>query len=313
MHFGKTTCDLAMTLDTPTGAALSLYIWKADGRPRGVVHINHGLAEHAARYGPFASFLAKEGFHVYAHDHRGHGHTRAPATSLGSFGPEPACENVLADVLAVHEQIAQMHPALPVILFGHSLGAMIAFAFLARHPQHVRAAALWDMPLASRLEARAAKAVLAWERFRLGSDVPSRVLPRFTFQAWARANPDARTPFDWLTRDREQVENYIADPLCGWEPTVGLWRAVFDFNMMLLDSRAAKAIPRTMPIHLLGGGSDPVTGGGKTIERLESRLRQNGFLNLETRLYPENRHESLNELNRSLIMKEFARWAAQAL
>lgn len=303
----------ATTLATPTGATLRLCIEPAKGVAQGVVQINHGLAEHAGRYARFAAFLAARGFHAYAHDHRGHGHTTAPDAPLGSFGAEPAAEKVLADVLAVHQRIAADHPGLPVIVFGHSMGAMIALAFLTRHAELVRAAALWNAPLATRLEARAAGALLAWERFRLGSDVPSRLMPFLTFRAWAKAFPRARTPFDWLSRDAEAVDGYIADPLCGWDATVGMWRAIFDLNLIDTDRRSLASIPKPLPIQLVGGGADPATAGGIAVRRLERRLRRIGFSNLETRIYPETRHESLNELNRNLIAEDFAQWAADAL
>nr|WP_159589227.1 alpha/beta hydrolase [Chelativorans xinjiangense] len=305
--------DAATTLETPTGAALRLYVQRPEGEPRGIVQINHGLAEHAARYARFAAFLAGRGFAAYAHDHRGHGRTKAPGAPLGSFGPEPAADKVLADVLAVNERIAADYPGLPVILFGHSMGAMIALTFLMRHADRIAAAALWNMPLASRPEARAAKLLLAWERFRLGSDVPSRLMPRLTFRAWAKAFPDARTPFDWLSRDSGEVEKYIADPLCGWDATVGMWRGVFDFNLMAADDRALASIPKPLPIQLVGGAADPATAGGIALKRLERRLRRAGFSNLETSIYPETRHESLNELNREIIMEDFARWVGRAV
>jgi Lysophospholipase len=299
----------ATTLETSTGAALRLYVEPAAGRPRGVVQISHGLCEHAGRYSPFARFLAGRGFHVYAHDHRGHGATAAPATPRGSFGPRPAARNVLADVLDVHRHVSESHPDLPVFLFGQSMGAMVVLAILARRSLSVAGVAAYNMPFPSRFAARAAKAVLAWERFRLGSDVPSRLLPRFTFQAWADAVPDACTPFDWLSRDRESVGAFMADPSCGLAPAVGVWEAVFDFSLAIAAPGAFAALRKDLPIRLVGGGADPVTSYGRAVLRLESHLRRKGFLNLETSLYAENRHESLNELNRNLIMGEFATWA----
>lgn len=304
--------DAALTLDTPTGAALRLYIRRPEGPPRAVVQVNHGLAEHAGRYARFADFLAGRGFAVYAHDHRGHGHTRAPGASLGSFGPEPAADDVIADVLAVHGRISRDYPGLPVILFGHSLGATIALAFLGRYASRVDAAAVWNAPLAGKLQACAAKILLAWERFRLGSDVPSRFMPRLTFQAWAaRAETDSRTPFDWLSHDAEEVAKYIADPLCGWSPTVGMWRTVLDINQAAMA--ALPALPKDLPLQLVGGADDPSTLGGRTVHRLKKRLKQNGISNLETAIYPETRHESLKELKRHRIMEDFARWADSAL
>ncbi|WP_265518153.1 alpha/beta hydrolase [Nitratireductor luteus] len=297
------------TLPTPSGTQLTLYMQHAKRRPRAVVQVNHGLAEHAGRYARFADFLAGQGFHVYAHDHRGHGATRAPGAPKGSFGPGPSASIVVADVLAVHEAIAADHPGLPVILFGHSMGAQIALNFLSAHPKRCAGAAIWNAPLATALEARAGKLVLAWERFRLGSDVPSRIMPRLTFSAWTKAVPDAVTPFDWLSRDPKEVRKYIEDPDCGWLPTVDMWRDIFDFNLKIAAADAFAQVRRTMPVQLVGGGADPSTKGGTVMRRLERRLHREGFSNLETRIYEQARHETLNEVNREKAMADFAGWA----
>src|SRR6185312_4682298 len=184
--------DNRMTLASPTGALLNLYVKRAKDAGRAVVQINHGLAEHAARYARFADFLSGHGFHVYAHDHRGHGFTTAPDAPLGRFGGSQGGEKVITDVLAVHDLIGKEHPHLPVIAFGHSMGGLVALDFVLRHSERVRAAAIWNTNLSAGLAGRAALALLAWERFRLGSDVPSQILPRLTFGAWAKQIPDRR-------------------------------------------------------------------------------------------------------------------------
>ena len=99
--------DNRTTLASPSGATLNLLVRRADGDARGVVQVNHGLAEHAARYAPFADFLAARGFHAYAHDHRGHGHTRAPDAPPGRFGGKDGGAKVIIDVAAVHDRIAE--------------------------------------------------------------------------------------------------------------------------------------------------------------------------------------------------------------
>ncbi|TKT80180.1 alpha/beta hydrolase [Aquamicrobium sp. LC103] len=300
--------DTQTELISPTGATLRLYISHAEDA-RGVMHVNHGLAEHAARYARFADFLAGRGFHVYAHDHRGHGHTRAPDAPLGRFGRERQVDLVLADVLAVHERIAADHGGLPVILFGHSMGGLIALNFALRHSDRIAGAAIWNANFTAGLPGLAAKALLAWERFRLGSDVPSRLLPRLTFQAWGRQIPGATTDFDWLSRDKKEVARYVADPLCGWDASVGMWQAVFDLIFAGADDRNFAAMRRDLPVNLAGGEKDPATAGGKSVTALERRMRAMGFSNLVSKVYAETRHESLNELNRNLIMDELATWA----
>lgn len=305
--------DDQRSLAAPSGARLNLYVRHAASSPRGIVQVNHGLAEHAGRYARFADFLAAHGFHTYAHDHRGHGETRAPDAPFGHFGNAPAAERVIADVAAVHELVAAEHPGLPVIVFGHSMGGLIALDFLFRYPGRAYAAAIWNASLSAGLSGRVARAILAWERLRLGSDAPSRILPRLTFQAWAGRASHRRTSFDWLSRDAEEVDAYVADPLCGWDASVGTWRAVFDLIFMGTDDANLARLPRDMPIQLVGGGKDPATAGGKAVRALRSRLERMGFSNLETRIYANTRHESLNEVNRDTVMRDFVRWAEAAL
>jgi alpha-beta hydrolase superfamily lysophospholipase len=299
--------------NSPTGAALNLYVRRAAGPASAIVQVNHGLAEHAARYARFADFLSTRGFSVYAHDHRGHGHTKAPDAPLGRFARTQGGDKVLADVAAVHDLIAAENPGLPVILFGHSMGGLIGLNFLLRHSARIHAAAVWNANFSAGLAGRAALAVLAWERFRLGSDVPSRLLPRLTFRAWGKAVPNHNTPFDWLSRDPAEVAKYIADPLCGWDASVSMWRDVFGFIFAGADDANFAAMRRDLPVLLVGGEKDPATDGGKAVTHLAGRMRRMGFSNLVSRIYPETRHESLNELNRDIIMADFAGWAETML
>jgi alpha-beta hydrolase superfamily lysophospholipase len=300
-------------IQSPTGASLNLYSRLAEGDGKAVVQINHGLAEHAARYARFAEFLAGRGFHVYAHDHRGHGGTTAPDAPPRSFGTGDAGGKVIADVLAVHDEIARRHPGLPVIIFGHSMGGLIALNFVLKHSERIAAAAIWNANFSAGAAGRAAQAILAWERFRLGSDVPSRALPKLTFQTWAKRVPDRRTEFDWLSRDAAEVDKYIADPLCGWDASVGMWQAVFGFVFAGADDDNFESVRRDLPFNLVGGEKDPATSGGEAVEELARRMRRMGFSNLVSKVYPQTRHESLNELNRDMITEEFAAWAEKVL
>lgn len=304
--------DLQTTHPSPTGALLNLYLTRAGKPARGVIQINHGLAEHAGRYDRFAASMAECGFHVYAHDHRGHGATTAPDAPRGMFGTPRGAAEVVADVGAVHDLIARQHPGLPVIVFGHSMGGLIAMNFVLAHSARVAGAAVWNANFTAGLAGRAARALLALERFRLGSDVPSRLLPELTFRAWAKAVPNRRTEFDWLSRDHSAVSAYVADPLCGWDASVSMWRDVFGFMAAGADDRNFATVRRDLPFNLVGGEDDPATGGGRSVLHLAGRLRRMGFSDLTAEVYAGTRHESLKELNNDVITKDFARWAMYA-
>lgn len=307
------TFDRTETLASPTGATLNIHFSRARQPLRGVIQVNHGLAEHAARYGRFAAALAARGFDTYAHDHRGHGGTRAPDAPPRIFATEGGAERVLADVAAVHDRIAAERPGVPVILFGHSMGGLVALNFLHRHSARVAAAAIWNANFSAGALGRLAQAILAWEAFRLGSDVPSRILPKLTFQDWAKKVPNRRTAFDWLSRDAAEVDKYVADPLCGWDASVSMWRDVFSLIFAGADDRRLAAIRRDLPVNLLGGEKDPATAGGKAVLDLERRMRAAGFTDLTSKVWPETRHESLNEVNRDAITEDFVAWAERVV
>jgi alpha-beta hydrolase superfamily lysophospholipase len=307
MHFSE-----HRTLHSPTGAALSLYVRHADNSVRAVVQINHGLAEHAGRYARFADFLAAQGCHVYAHDHRGHGHTTAPDAPAGCFAAHNGAAKVIADVAAVHDLIASEHPGLPVVIFGHSMGAVIALRFVQAHSQKLHGAAIWNPVLPTVPQCRAAQALLTWERFRLGSDVPSRIMPKLTFRAWARAVPH-HSGFGWLSHDEDEIAQYMKDRHCGRDASISLWRDLLDITLTAMNAGEFASARKDLPFNLLGGSADPATERGKAVERLAVRLRRLGFSNLVSRVYDETRHESLNELNRNIIMADFAGWLDEIL
>ena len=300
-------------LASPTDAKLNLYIKRSEIPARAVVQINHGLAEHTARYTRFADFLAAHGYHVCAHDHRGHGATTAPDAPTGRFAQNDGMERVVADVSAVHDHIAERHAGLPVVIFGHSMGGLIALNFVLRHSERVAATAIWNANFSAGVLGRLAQAILAFERFRLGSDVPSRILPKLTFGDWSKKIPNRRTEFDWLSRDVSEVDLYVADPLCGWDASVSMWIDLFDLVFAGADDVNFAGVRRNMPFNLVGGECDPATDGGKAVWALAARMRRMGFSNLVSKVYPETRHESLNEINHEPIMADFAGWLEQTL
>ncbi len=146
------------------------------------------------------------------------------------------------------------------------------------------------------------------EGLKSGSDVPSRLLPKLTFRAWGKAVPGHETAFDWLSRDPAEVDKYIADPLCGWDASVSMWRDVVRMGLNGGRDENFVGVRRDLFVNLVGGDQDPVSDHGKGITRLADRMQRMGFSNLVSKVYADTRHESLNEVNRNIIMDEFAMW-----
>ncbi len=297
------------TFPSPTGATIAYRHVPATEPARGIVLISHGLAEHSRRYRPFAEAMAQAGFHVYAWDHRGHGETTAPDAPLGRFALKGGVRLVLDDLMAVRKLALADHPGLPVILFGHSMGGLIALNAAVDHSREFAGVAVWNSNFNPGIAGRAAQFLLLAERALKGSDTPSGMLPRLTFGAWGDSIPGHRTAFDWLSHDSAEVDAYIADPLCGFDASVSLWLDLFD--MTFRAPKLVDRLPKDMPIHLLGGGEDPATDKGRAILWLSGHLRKNGLDNVMTRFWPNARHETLNDTMRAEATAEFSDWAAR--
>lgn len=306
MIFAKTT-----TIDSPTGARVQLYYEPATGPERGIVHINHGLAEHAARYARFAGALSSAGYHVYAHDHRGHGHTTAPDAPQGRFALSNGGALVLDDVLAVRRYAKTAHLGLPLVIFGHSMGGLIAMNSVLRDPDGLSGAAIWNCNFSAGALGRLAQFILASERMLLGSDVPSMVLPKLTFGDWSKKETDARTPFDWLSRDHAEVDKYVADPLCGWNASVSMWQDIFGLVFTGADNASFENVPKSLPFNLHGSAHDASTDFGKAMSTLYNRMLAMGFSKLALEIGPDDRHECLNDLNRDKVTADLVVWLNQ--
>lgn len=299
----------AFTLDSPTGAEVSVRHEPAPGVAKAIFLVSHGLAEHSLRYAPLAGFLAVRGYHVYGFDHRGHGFSTAPDAERGWFARSDGEAKVLSDLEAVRTHAEGRHPGLPVILFGHSMGGVIAARAAEVEPRAYRGLCIWNSQLNPGLAGRAGLLLLKAERFFKGSDVPSFFGQRLVLDPWAKSIPDARTEFDWLSHDSQEVDKYITDPLCGFGCSVSLWIDLLDMSIGAGRDRNLSRLPKTLAINLVGGGEDPATENGRAMQWLAARLKARGITNVHLTIYPGMRHETLNEHGRDDAMKALADWA----
>ena len=303
------------TLKSPSGATLALRHEAARGDARGILLLSHGLAEHSARYEDFATRMASDGFHVYAHDHRGHGLTTAPDAPRGQFAPRGGINRVIEDMRAVRDLAVGRHPGLPVVLFGHSMGGLLALAFAEAHPTDIDALAVWNTNLEPGLAGRVAQVVLSAERMLKGSDVPSGLLPRLTFGAWGKSIADRRTDFDWLSHDAGEVDAYIADPLCGFDVNVSMWIDIFAVTFANVSPAGLSRLPVRLPIHLVGGDEDPATDCARATRAFAGRLKKSHLEDVTTIVYRGMRHETLKEARalRDPAVEAFAGWCRRVV
>jgi alpha-beta hydrolase superfamily lysophospholipase len=291
-------------LRTNDGLSLLARRWLPDGRPRAVVQIAHGLAEHSARYARLASALNAAGYAVYANDHRGHGPKAAPA-DLGHFADEGGWSKVVGDLWTMNRLIAAEQPGAPIVFLGHSLGSFLGQDFVFRHSDALAGAVFSGSSGKPPAIATVGQVVARAERLRLGKRGKSGLLGQMWYGAYNKPFEPGRTAFDWLSRDEKEVDAYVADPYCGFPFTNQLAIDVLDALPGLLAPERLARIRKDLPIYIFSGERDPV---GANIKGLIDDLKAAGFSRLTTRIYPDARHETLNETNRDEVMRDLIAW-----
>ena len=290
-----TARDEPARVDFPSdGLTVAAYRWDPGRAPRAVVQVTHGMGEHALRYADLARALNVAGMVVYAQDHRGHGATAGSDDELGRIGKQGWAE-LVHDIDRLRARERQDHPALPLVLLGHSMGSFAVQQYLLDHSRDVSAAVLTGTTVLDLLEPG------------LNLDEPMDLA---MFNA---AFLPARTDYDWLSRDGAQVDLYVKDPWCGFglDPAGG--KAMFAAARQLADSSRLAAMRPDLPMYIAAGEMDPVHGQLALVRALVDRYASAGLTDVTLKVYPEARHEIFNEINREEVVGDLLSWLDQKL
>ena len=280
--------------------------WAPDGAVRAVVLIVHGASEHSGRYERFAAVLGHEGYAVFAPDLRGHGRTAA-STGTGRLG-ERGMDGVLHDLDTLADLARAEFPSLPIVLFGHSMGSLIAQAYVERSGEAFAGYVLSGS--GGVVEGVGEIVALVHEAVNAGlADEPFDMLSGHN-----TGFEPARTTYDWLSRDADEVDKYVADPSCGSDAplTYGFIAGMVETAATVMEPDAVDRIPKHLPVLLITGERDPVSDGALRVRVLEQRLRDAG-LDVTARYYADARHELLNETNRDEVHADITKWLARVI
>lgn len=287
------------------GTVLQCYLWDNVRNAKGVVQISHGMAEHARRYDDFANYLNQNGFIVFADDHRAHGMTSTKQSAKGVKGYHKG--NIYFDTVQDECAITKMlkdRYNLPVIYLGHSYGSMVGQRYIEECKDYTGAVLSGSaMMKGAILSTGAAVANLQYKT--LGGEKTGKLLDKLSFGNYNKPFKADKIPFAWLSRDKEQVKKYILDEQCGNVMSI----AFFKFFLCGLKESYKKEnlakIDVNKPIAIFSGGKDPVGGNGKLVNKLYNQYKTLGVKDLSLKLYPDARHEILNEVNRGEVYADF--------
>lgn len=297
-----------------TGAhALHCYRWLPERMPRATLLIVHGLAEHAARYKRLAGALTGAGHAAYALDLPGHGRTARSERELGVFAEREGWRAALDAIAALHARAAGEQPGRPLFVLGHSMGSFLVQDYLVEHGARLAGAVLSATSGDLGALRPIGLGLLSVERLLFGAGHKSALAELLSFRDFNRKFQPSRTDFDWLSRDPAEVDKYIADPLCGFRASCGLWTDLLAAGAHLRDLKRLARIPRDLPILMVAGSRDPATRGEYGPHALEDAYLEAGLGDVTVSIYDDGRHELFNDLCRDEVTAELLAWIGNHL
>ena len=286
--------------------------WTPEGEVKAIVQIVHGISERLERYDELVQFLNDQGILVVGEDHMGHGLSVTEKTPRcyfagGWFGAVEDTQRLTKDTM-------DQYPGVPYFYYGHSMGSFMTRTILAKYPDAPISGAIlcgtgWQKPALI----TAAKVVAKIVGKIKGDTHPSSLMRKLAFGSYNDRIDPVRTGLDWLTRDEQSVDAYIADPLCGGTASAGLMADMMDGFRFNQDPRNLNAMNKELPVFFIAGDADPVGDYGKGILYTAEMFRKAGMKQVDVKIYPLCRHELHNERNKDEVRRDVADWILKTI
>ena len=283
--------------------------WKPEGEVRAVLQICHGMVEYIRRYDEFAQFLCGEGYYVVGNDHLGHGKSIQAKSEYGFFNEKYGNACVLGDMHTLRQRTEKKYPGVPYFMLGHSMGSSLLRQYIQMYGNGLNGAVLMgtvaDHKKAALLFGKRLCRVMA--AFR-DWHYRSKMVDNLVLGAYNKKFKPARTRADWITSDNENLDMYVADPLCSFMFTVNAYYNVFSGMIGIQRKESVYMIPKGLPVLFVSGADDPVGEFGKGVRKIYEKYRAAGIRDVTLRLYTGDRHEILNETDRDQVYKDLLGW-----
>ncbi len=287
--------------------------WAPEGEIRASLQLVHGMVEFIDRYHDFASYLCGLGIAVIGHDHLGHGQTAGRDEDLGYFAGDGGEQLIIEDMYRLTEEMKRRFPSVPHFILGHSMGSFCLRKYLTYYGNQVDGAIIMgtgDFPLAL---AKAGKAMAGFLMRHKGPRYRSKKLANLVFQGYLKGIENPRTSVDWLTKDEAVVDAYRSNKYNTFIFTVSAYHDFFEIIEYDTKMMHLERIPRDLPIFIVSGDCDPVGSWGAGPKSLYGKYRENGFGDVQLKLYAEDRHEILNETDRETVYKDLGDWLQEKI
>ena len=286
--------------------------WIPDGeKPVCILQIVHGMVEYVGRYDDFAGYLAERGILVVGDDHLGHGLSVKEGEPYGYFCRHDAPTVLVRDEHRLKKMTQEQYPGIPYIILGHSMGSFITRNYLIKYGTGIDGAIIMGTGMQPKAVLLFGIVLIAIQSLIFGDDHVAKFVNKLVFGS-NNKQADGGSG-SWLSRNEENVRKYEADPLCSFIFTVNGFQTLFKLIYNLHDKEKLKKMPVNLPIIFLSGAEDAVGDCGKGVERVYQSFKEIGMENVQMKLYPKDRHEILNEVDKEDVYADIYRWILQRI
>lgn len=286
--------------------------WIPEGKPTCILQIIHGMAEYANRYDDFAMFLAEKNCLVTAEDHLGHGESAAES-DRGYFCEEDASIVVVRDVHRLKKTIQEQYPGVPYFILGHSMGSFILRNYLCRYGTGINGAIIMGTGKQSgalvNIGLFFTKLIIKFE----GPKYKSPFIDKLVLGSCNKKIKDCKTEVDWISRNEKNTASYIKDELCGFKFTLNGFQTLFELIKGAQKKKNLKKMPKELPILFVSGAEDPIGNYGKGVAQVYNQFTDLGMQQVQIKMYEEERHEILNEVDKDKVYKDLFEWIMQSI
>ena len=266
-----------------------------DMNPKGIFIISHGMAEHMGRYKWIISKLNNDGYHVISRDHKGHGINIINGETPGLFSDTNGWLVVRDDLKETINHAKTKFPNLPCFLLGHSMGSWIALSTL-NNKSSIKALILTGSSKLPKLSILLNIIIVKVDILLNGKFNESIIMDRLTMRRFNAKFKPNKTPNDWISSDKDSVNDYTNDPYCGFIVTSSLWLDLCNGLMMIFNKRYYSELNKDIPILIISGKKDTASANSKLSIKLYKFLNKI-FSNVK-HIIIDSRHEIFTDLNK---------------
>lgn len=283
-------------------------IWEPETAPRAILQISHGMVEYVERYEGLAEFLNEHGILVAGNDHLGHGKSYTEEWQKGYFAKEKGDICALQDLHRMTLLLQKKYPDIPHFLFGHSMGSFFARRYLCMYPNEIDGAIICGTGWKPSFILKGGLMVVKQLSLLRGDKYRSAFVTKLAFGSINKAFEPVKTSKDWLSRNEREVQKYIDDPKCGFLFTLNGYRVLFRSMLLAQDKNLLQNMDEDLPVLFISGEMDAVGDFGKGVKKAVNAFHQSGMEDVECILYPDCRHELVNELNKEEVFRDVLEW-----